>query len=178
MTLMTDPAADFGNDEAVSRFPGHHACPPWCEIDDHDDWDGGEIHHDSATTVGMTLYPYEVTSTESGAPVTTQCCDYLNIARVQVRDHEQVVVVTHPPVSDALDPDGVLSVPGQFALTFAEARDAAVALLVMTGPAEGSLHFACAPGDPSPCCPDSPLGASAYPPAVFCPSCGSLYWRR
>jgi hypothetical protein len=156
-------------------------CPPWCEIDDHDDFDGGDMHHSNSTNVGLLSYTYEVTSTESGRPAVTRHSDSLMVSRVQLRDREPAIVVTLPdmlPGTDhCVDPDGHITVPdGQALLTFAEAREAAIALLVMAGRADGSPHLACAPGDPSPCCAGEALRQSAYETAVFCTRCGSLYW--
>jgi hypothetical protein len=158
-------------------------CPPWCEIDDHDDFDGGEMRHSAWTNVGLSSYPHEVTSTESGRPVVTQHTDSLIVSRVQFREHEPAIVITLPdmlPGTDhRVDPDGHIMVPdGQALLTFAEAQNAAVALLVMAGRADGSPDSARAPGDPSPCCAGEALHQSAYETAVFCARCGSLYWRK
>jgi hypothetical protein len=158
-------------------------CPPWCEIDDHDDFDGGEMRHSTWTSVDLSSYPYEVTSTESGRPVVTQHCDSVIVSRVQLRNREPAIVLTSPDIQPdtghRTDPDDHLGLPdGQILLTITEAQDAALALLVMGSHADRSLHFACAPGEPSPCCTREALRQSAYESAVFCTRCGSLYWSK
>ena len=140
-------------------------CPPWCEIEDHDDY--GRMEHSTWTNVEISAYQHDV----------------LMVARQQFLGRAPAIVITLPDYcahGDKLpiDPDGHISLPyDQALLTFAEAQETAISLLVMSGASTGSPHFTCEPGDPSPCCPDSLLRASAYPAAVFCPDCGSLYWR-
>jgi hypothetical protein len=153
-------------------------CPPWCEIDDHQDHDGGKMRHSTSTTVGLSLYPYEVTSTESGEPVVTLHSAYLIVSRTQLRDHESAILVELPDVNECADPDGHIALPNEALFTFAEAQDMAVALLVMARDTGGSPHFACAPGDPSPCCSGESLRQSTYEVAAFCTECGSLYWSE
>lgn len=142
-------------------------CPPWCVIDEHRDWDGDKMHHMAWTNLSLSSY---------------READALMIGREQVRDHPFAVTIQLPDGMETLeDPDGIVPVrlqDSEVMLTVPEAQEAGVALLVMSGPMEGTIHSACAPGDSSPCCPGSPLRASAYQAAVFCPGCGSLYWRR
>jgi hypothetical protein len=167
-----------GDEESAPAVPEHRECPPWCEIEDHDDY--GSERHACFSSVDMTFYPYDVTTTESGTRVTAQYYDDLSILRVQVGDGEPAIAIEPPGTNaDCAAPAGLADPSGcEAILTFAEAQEAAIALLVMTSREDRSSHAACTPGDPAPCCPDSPLGASAYPSAVFCPSCGSLYRRR
>lgn len=168
LTPTTAPA------ETAAQGLSENTCPPWCEIDDHQDWYGSERHH-ATTIVTLSSYPHEVTSTETGAPVTTRYADWLNVIRIQVRDHEPVIAIELPDESNLADPDGIIDKnSGSAMFTFAEAQETGVALLVMAGREGGSSH---APGDPALCCPEQALRASAYPTAVFCPSCGTLYWR-
>jgi hypothetical protein len=158
-------------------------CPPWCEIEDHDDFDDGQMQHMASTNVGLSAYPYEVTCTSSGRPAVTQHTDSLMVSRSRLRDRAPAIVITLPGMlagpGQCTDPDGHVSCPdGQALLTFAEAQDTAVALLVMAGRADGSPHLACALGDPSPCCAGAALRQFTCQAAVFCPGCGSLYWKR
>lgn len=121
-------------------------CPPWCEIEDHDDY--GRVDHSTWTNVEVSAYDDDV----------------LMVARQQFPGRAPVTVITLPGYYCAqgdklfLDPDGHISFPyDQALLTFAEAQETAISLLVMSGASTGSPHFACEPSDPSPCCPDSPV---------------------
>jgi hypothetical protein len=180
MTLMTAQDRETGPAGIAAGEHSTAACPSWCEVDDHDDWDDGQMRHSAWTSVELSAYPFEATTGAPGAQETTLEHSALMVSRNQIRDHEQAIVICLPDSDgDLSDPDGHISLrDGQVLLTFAEAQETAISLLLMSGPVPGSLHLGCEPGDPSPCCPDSPLRASAYPAAVFCPGCGSLYSRR
>src|SRR5579872_644574 len=117
---LLDRANVLAQDTALSpveapALPAAGPCPPWCEIDDHDDFDGAAMRHSTWTNVALSSYPYEVTSTESGQPVTTQHSDTLIVSRVQLRDHAPGIVISPPDVvpgtDHCADPDGHVGPP-------------------------------------------------------------------
>ena len=210
MTMTIDSAAPAGTaDDHGSRngttCTQDRLCPPWCDIDNHDDSDGGEMHHTLTWSVPVSAYSWTEARGE-------RCLDWINVSRKQVRDGQPVILIEAPGQADAEDPDGLITVPGQFIVTTAEAVDLAVTLLNLaasqemrladadqdsgkSGPAvpggvaleaAGALvnvaaladsAASYAPGDQSPCCPEDRLELFRYP-AVFCPDCGSLYVLR
>lgn len=185
MTTLTDQFQNLHAEEAIAlpvAVAGAGSRLPWCEVcvdDYHADWDGGTMHHVSSTTVGLSAYAYEVTTTETGQPVTKRETDWLTVSRAQRADQEPAAICLGLPemVKRPADPHDLLSPCGHWALmSLAEAQRTGVALLVMTRPADGTLHTVSSPGDPSPCCASEVLRQSAYKTAVFCPGCGSLYW--
>jgi hypothetical protein len=136
ITRLLDNANTTSQEAAIDQEKAPAAataepCPPWCEIDDHDDYDG-EMRHATWVNIALSSYPYEVTSNASGRPVTTQCSDFLIVTRAQLRDHEPAVIITMPSAVNGIrcvDPNGHIGVANSQALLVpTEAQEAAVAL--------------------------------------------------
>ena len=58
-----------------------------------------------------------------------QNVDWMNVTRVQVRDNPASFLLELPSQVDADDPDGLITVPGQFIMTIPEAMELAATLL-------------------------------------------------
>lgn len=129
MTITTEPEnAARTALTGPGRAAANTACPPWCEIEDHDADDGGKMHHTLTWGVPADAYTYQVPGGRE--------LDHINVSRIQVRDGDPILLVEPPDMGTVDDQEGLITVPGQFILTLSDAADLAAALLKMSGAPE------------------------------------------
>lgn len=117
-------------------------CPPWCDVTDHDDWDGGDTRHQVAWSVGHSALPYEVQGERH--------YEHTNVVLEQEPGHEPVITLDPPQTGDGKWQE----VP----MTLREADDMAASLEALIAQARGTrpagprrrkllgwLHRGCAP---------------------------------
>jgi uncharacterized protein DUF6907 len=114
-------ASAVGSDRRPARSA--QPCPPWCDIEDHDDYDGdGKMCHTLTWCVPVSAYPYDVMGERQ--------FDSIMVSRKQVGGGQPVFLIEAPgTMADAKDPDGLIKVPGQFIMTILEAMELAATLL-------------------------------------------------
>ena len=112
--------ARSGTASAPSADPD--GCPSWCEIaGDHEDMDGGDMHHALCEALQLSGYPYDVQDTRHHHS--------LLVTRRQIRNGEPVILIEKPD-GDADDPEGIMEVPDrQVMISTGDAVEIAVSLL-------------------------------------------------
>jgi hypothetical protein len=125
MTITAEPESTVTADELAPIGPGHRAqnvaCPPWCEIEDHDDHDGGKMRH--MLTWAVPLSACDGGDLGGGILVGERYLGFIGVSRRQVRDGQPAILIDMCSSEGAPDdPDGLI-------MTIPEAMDLAVTLL-------------------------------------------------
>jgi hypothetical protein len=119
------------------------ACPPWCDVTDHDDWDGGETRHQVAWVVDHSALPYEVQGYRH--------YEHTNVILAQEPGHEPVIMIEPPPTEESRlrEVPMTLAEAGEMAATIEALVDRARGTTAPGGPRlrrlAGWLHRGCAP---------------------------------
>jgi hypothetical protein len=109
-TGLPDSGSDGGPMIPMVRAADHRpGCPDWCDIDDHEAWDGGDTRHHLAYAVGLSALPYEVNGSEHHESA-------LVVLR-QDAGSDPVIAVQMPPSRDEDNPANGVS------MTLAEAAE-------------------------------------------------------
>lgn len=110
--LIQAGAGAQAGDTAASP-PSAASCPPWCEVADHEDWDGDDgRHHVLTWGVDLASRPFQVRG--------QTCHDWMNVILSQREDQNAPGIVLDPPPETR-----------SIVLTLGEAGELAASLLVL-----------------------------------------------